>query len=491
MQTDALDLTHGLLTEHAVEFTVVAGDLSQRHHLTGIQQLTDPRGIIHRLVLQGRQTIVEHGIGDVQVAVLQLCLADLVVEHLKTRLTLSFAQETVIEAVTIVEQIVGRYDGQQQQDEQYDGNRLVGLRLLHGPAIIAEGVVGRHLLEELGVYAVIIAIQLPLMECEGSDGTLVTDVEDDMIVRLHAVVEPLDLRRQQRQVAHPAHQIPAVRMRLEVISVKTTATGVCKEQRPLKGTVQIREIGGVGVTTGPLELIRRRRRISRLTRQRTCPEESQQRQQQTEDALRQTEEDPAALAGRARGSNGTDGEDLTDLPVLLDDTLTVEQSEAMGVGDRFGIEEMGKLFLGHTLPGVLDGNLHTVCKFRSGDCHPAVATGKLTGIVGHRVQHEEGEHLVGFHHCLRRFYRQVHAFHLERCTTLGEDVEEMLQTEALDMQAEVSLTQLDPVGKHIVIGIDLVGEFTDVFEPFLTPLALQTAGLVDDTVDERRNAVDE
>ena len=39
MQTDALDLTHGLLTEHAVEFTVVAGDLSQRHHLTGIQSL--------------------------------------------------------------------------------------------------------------------------------------------------------------------------------------------------------------------------------------------------------------------------------------------------------------------------------------------------------------------------------------------------------------------------------------------------------------------
>ena len=198
----------------------------------------------------------------------------------------------------------------------------------------------------------------------------------------------------------------------------------------------------------------------------------------------------------AVSSNGADGEDLTDLPVLLDDTLAVEQPEAVGglkiiLTDGFGIEEMGELFLSHTLTGVLDGNLHAVRKFRSGDCHPAVATGKLTGIVGHRVQHEEGEHLVGFHHCLRWFYRQVHAFHLERRTTLGEDVEEMLQTEALDMQAEVSLAQLDPVGEHIVIGIDLVGEFTDVFEPLLTPLALQTAGLVDDTVDERRNAVDE
>ena len=334
------------------------------------------------------------------------------------------------------------------------------------------------------------------MEGEGSHGTLIAHVKDDMVVGLHAVVEPHDLRCQQRQVAHPAHQMPAVRMQLEVMAVETIATGVSKEQRTLIGAFQIREIGGVGVGTGPLERIRRRRNVGRLTRQRTCPEESQQRQQQTEDALRQTEEDAAALAGRARGGNGADGEDLADLPVLLDDTLTVEQSEAVGglkiiLTDGFGIEEMGQLLLGHTLTGVLDGDLHAVVMFRSRDGHAAVATGELTGIVGNRVQHEEGEHLVGFHHCLRRRYRQFHTLHLERCTALGEDVEESLQREALDMQAEVSLTQLNPVSEHIVIGIDLVGEFTHVVEPFLPALTLQTAGLVDDAVDKRCDAVDE
>ena len=392
--------------------------------------------------------------------------------------------------MTVVEQIVGRHDGQQQQHEQDDGDGLVGLRLLHGPAIVAEGVVGRHLLEELGVDTVVIAVQLPLMEGEGSYGTLVADVEDDVVVGLHTVVEPHDLRCQQRQTAHPAHQIAATRILLEVMSVKATATGVGKEQGTLKGAMQVGEIGGVGVGTGAGEVGRR----CRLTEQAACHHDH--RQPQTNHPLRQTEEQSAALAGCARGGNGTDGEDLTDLPVLLDDTLTVEQPEAVGglkiiLTDGFGIEEVGELFLGHTLPSVLDGNLHTVGKFRSRDRHPTVATGKLSGIVGNGVQHEEGEHLVGFHDGLRRLYRQIHTFHLERRTALGEDVEECLQTEALDVQTEVSLTQLDPVGQHIVISIDLVGEFTHIVEPFLPTLTLQTAGLVDDAVDERCDAVDE
>ena len=58
------------------------------------------------------------------------------------------------------------------------------------------------------------------------------------------------------------------------------------------------------------------------------------------------------------------------------------------------------------------------------------------------------------------------------------------------MQAEVTLTQLDPIGEDIVIGIDLFGKLTDVFEPFLAVIALQTTGLMDDAVDERCDTAD-
>ena len=59
------------------------------------------------------------------------------------------------------------------------------------------------------------------------------------------------------------------------------------------------------------------------------------------------------------------------------------------------------------------------------------------------------------------------------------------------MQAEVALTQLDPIGEHLVIVVDLVGEFADIFQPFLATLPLQTTGLVDDTIDEGGDAADE
>ena len=107
---------------------------------------------------------------------------------------LLFAQEPVVEAMAVVEQIVGRHDGHEEQHQQDDGNRLVGLRLLHRQTIVAQGVVCRHLLEELCVDAVVVTIELPLMESQCRNGTLIAHVKNDMIVGADAVVEPLDLR---------------------------------------------------------------------------------------------------------------------------------------------------------------------------------------------------------------------------------------------------------------------------------------------------------
>ena len=63
------------------------------------------------------------------------------------------------------------------------------------------------------------------------------------------------------------------------------------------------------------------------------------------------------------------------------------------------------------------------------------------------------------------------------------------------MKAEVSLTQLYPVGEHLVVVIDLVGQLADVVHRLLTPYSFSPSRLLAyfmyDAVDEGRDAVDE
>ena len=77
------------------------------------------------------------------------------------------------------------------------------------------------------------------------------------------------------------------------------------------------------------------------------------------------------------------------------------------------VEEMVELVLGHALAGVFDGNLYTVVEVACRDGDAAVLGRELTGIVGQRVEHEEGEHLVGLDHGFRGLHLEVDALHLE------------------------------------------------------------------------------
>ena len=52
--------------------------LTQRLHITSIEQLTDTAGEIHSLVLQRRQAVVKHSIGHMQVVVFQFRLHKIV-----------------------------------------------------------------------------------------------------------------------------------------------------------------------------------------------------------------------------------------------------------------------------------------------------------------------------------------------------------------------------------------------------------------------------
>ena len=152
---------------------------------SGINELTDARRIVHRLVLERRETVVEHRVGDVQLIVLVFrtmqvifchldvhCLAlahldafsqrhpnllyhlielreELGVAHfigilripeladeVQLLFLLLIAQQHLVDAVdfihripiaedmTIVEQIVCQRQLEQQEDEQDDGHRL-------------------------------------------------------------------------------------------------------------------------------------------------------------------------------------------------------------------------------------------------------------------------------------------------------------------------------------------------------------------------------
>ena len=69
--------------------------------------------------------------------------------------------------------------------------------------------------------------------------------------------------------------------------------------------------------------------------------------------------------------------------------------------------------------------------------------------------------------------------HLERHAPLGYQVEKLLQRKALDMQAQLTLAQLNPVGQHVIIVGDLVGKLTYIGRIAL----LRRLGFMEDTVD--------
>ena len=227
----------------------------------------------------------------------------------------------------------------------------------------------------------------------------------------------------------------------------------------------------------------------------------QQHKQQTQHALRQTEEEPGTTTQHAGGSDGAYGKDLRDFAILLDNTLAVDETKTVGrfsrttlqrstlVADRLGVEETSQLAVGHPLPCVFDRHFHIVGHLTCLDSDSTALRCIFTGIVSHRVEHEECQHSIGLHDGRGRFYIEGDALHLERRAPPGKELEEVLQREALDMQAELTLTQLNPVGEHIVVFIDLISQFTDIVTSG-SPDLRRAGSLVADAVDKRRDGVD-
>ena len=127
----------------------------------------------------------------------------------------------------------------------------------------------------------------------------------------------------------------------------------------------------------------------------------------------------------------------------------------------------------------------------------AVGRGELARIVGEGVNHEEGEHTVCFNHGGTFSHIQCHTFYIKRRLALAHYVKDIGYGETLDMQAELALAHLNPFGEQGVVFVNLVGELKDIVVSLLAKLRRLVGArhkhshLVDDTVDERSDTVDE
>ena len=85
------------------------------------------------------------------------------------------------------------------------------------------------------------------MECKGRHGTLVADVENDLIVDVDTVVQPLYLWRCNSIIVGNPQQGFPTGMLLQVVFVQAAAAGVGKEQGELEVAVGVREVSRVGI----------------------------------------------------------------------------------------------------------------------------------------------------------------------------------------------------------------------------------------------------
>ena len=121
---------------------------------------------------------------------------------------------------------------------------------------------------------------------------------------------------------------------------------------------------------------------------------------------------------------------------------------------------------------------------------------ELAGIVGQGVEHEQRECLVGLHHRRGGHDMQGYALQAEGGLRPGDDVEHILHREALYMQVELSPLELDPLGEHLVVVVDMPCEFNHIAKALCVEFPVvwclsDASHLVDHAVDIRNDVAHE
>ena len=277
------------------------------------------------------------------------------------------------------------------------------------------------------------------MEGQGCDGTLVANVDDEVVVGLDATMEPFHFRGDDGRVAHGRHGVSGLCAGLhEVVDVELMAAGIGKAEGALVGAVDVGEIGGVGIDAGAGQ---------RLLSLGIDRDQHHQGDNQLGHALWQTEEETAPLPLLALGREEADSKDLAELAILLDDALAVEQAKAM-TARYLVVEDAAEGFGVHAFAVVGHGDLDVGGLLVGIDADVAASGGELAGIVGQGVEHEERQHTVGLDSRSGGTDVEFDALHEEAALALGDDVEEVVECEGLDVEAELALMKLYPAGQY-------------------------------------------
>ena len=154
----------------------------------------------------------------------------------------------------------------------------------------------------------------------------------------------------------------------------------------------------------------------------------------------------------------TDIEDTAHLLIFLDDTLAVEESEAMTA--RIGsIEYMSQLFLIHSLTGISYHDFYVFIMFLCRNSNLTSGRGKLACIVGYCIDHKERQGAVCLHLSCSWLHIEFYLLHQETHLALCHNIEKRLERERDDTEIQSSLSHLNPVGQDGVILVDLIREF--------------------------------
>ena len=92
--------------------------------------------------------------------------------------------------------------------------------------------------------------ELPLVERQSGHSTLVTNIENNVVVGLQAIVKPFNLWWHEREISQLAHKVFSVRFLLNIVLVKIIAAQVGKLERLLVFAIDIAEVGAIGVDAG-------------------------------------------------------------------------------------------------------------------------------------------------------------------------------------------------------------------------------------------------
>ena len=231
----AFYLLHRLGAKQRIERFIIIYQFLERINIIGlrIDKLADARRIIHRFVLERRQTVVEHGIGDMKLIVLIFSPMQLIGHQLQFQgfllslvgplsLGLFNHGKPVAQHVAVINQIISQRQLQQQQDEQHHGHGLRVLALLHRVHIITERIIGTYLAEQLGINLVVALVERPLVQRQGSHGTLVSQVENDVIIGRQPRANPIEFcRHSHLRMSH--HEILSVGILREIERVEIKA----------------------------------------------------------------------------------------------------------------------------------------------------------------------------------------------------------------------------------------------------------------------------